>query len=609
MLAYFPEIYPDELLYSALARYHRHVCSRSPKHTLYDLFGETGVRATVGLQSHVAALSQRIPADRGLSPERLTKDFTLYRYYTAFEPKSVGQFALASLVDGPADAVHVRLGIAASAISAPAYLRYCPICFGEMLSRYGEGYWRRSHQLPGVLVCPDHGAALADSAVSQGAGNQHEFIAADQKNCSPVAALPSWASGPRQVTLLQEIAKRSAALLDRPPVRSRFCDWGAYYRSAVIDRGFGKGKENVAQNLLREAFLSLLEPVIDLIPGGLGGDWPMAMVRKHRKAFHPLRHVLFQIFLDKRSPQRRPAPPFGKGPWPCFNRLADHYGQDVIYEIAVRHEQNRVIGRFSCACGFVYSREVGSRSSPRILDFGPLLDSQIRQKVAEGLGLRAVARYLAIDPGTVRLHASRLGLNVPWKPLAARHSRTLVPDRDAIRTLWLDMQQNHADLSRRQLALLLSKERSWLYRHDREWLEQHSPRALHKKWSDRRVDWETLDRSMATQLRKAAREITREVPPQRVTQAALERKLGRPRWMSKRQTKLPKSIGVLGEVMETTDAFRLRRIVWATAELHRQALPTRAWRVRRLAGLPSIASPSVETALAALEIMAGSSEV
>ncbi|MBU2855894.1 TnsD family transposase [Acidithiobacillus ferruginosus] len=609
MLAYFPEIYPDELLYSVLARYHRHVCSGSPKHTLYDLFGETGVRATVGLQSHVAALSQRIPTDRGLGPERLTRDFTLYRYYTAFEPKSVGQFALASLVDGPADAVHVRLGIAASAISAPAYLRYCPICLGEMLSRYGEGYWRRSHQLPGVLVCPDHGAALADSAVSQGASNQHEFIAADQKNCSPVAALPSWASSPRQVTLLQEIAKRSAALLDHPPVRSRFCDWGAYYRSAVIDRGFGKGKENVAQNLLREAILSLLEPVIDLIPSGLGGDWPTAMVRKHRKAFHPLRHVLFQIFLDKRSPQRRPAPPFGKGPWPCFNRLADHYGQNVIHEIAVRHDQDRVIGRFSCACGFVYSREVGSRSSPRILDFGPLLDSQIRQKVAEGLGLRAVARYLAIDPGTVRLHASRLGLNVPWKPLAARHSRTLVPDRDAIRTRWLDMQQNHADLSRRRLALLLSKEHSWLYRHDREWLEQHSPTALHKKWSDQRVDWETLDRSMAAQLRKAAREITREVPPQRVTQAALERKLGRPRWMSKRQAKLPKSIGVLGEVMETTDAFRLRRIVWATAELHRQALPTRAWRVRRLAGLPSIASPSVETALAALEIMAGSSEV
>ena len=108
------------------------------------------------------------------------------------------------------------------------------------------------------------------------------------------------------------------------------------------------------------------------------------------------------------------------------------------------------------------------------------------------------------------------------------------------------MQQNYADLSRRQLALLLPKEHSWLYRHDREWLEQHSPTALHKKWSDQRVDWETLDRSMAIQLRKAAREITREVPPQRVTQAALERKLGRPRRMSKRQAKLPKSIGVLG---------------------------------------------------------------
>lgn len=566
-----------------------------------DLFGTDGVRATVGMQCRMAALSQRIPTDRGLCSDKLTKDTTLFLYYTAFVSEAVAESVMSLLVDGPADGVLMRLGLTASVISAPERLRYCPACLGEMLVRYGEGYWKRSHQLPGVLVCPDHGMALADSSVSPHTHNQHEFIALNLHNCPPVV-LPAWVSNLRQMALLQDIARRSAALLDHAFMRSAHRDWGAYYRDAVRDRGFAKGRGRVDQSLFQDAYAHFFEPVVDLIPGGLGGDWPTAMVRKHRKAFHPLRHVLFQLFLESHAPLRRVAPPFGKGPWPCFNRMAGHYGQDVVREIAVRREQNRVVGRFSCDCGFVYSREMGSKDSPRILDFGPLLDDQIRQKVAEGLGLRAIARCLVIDPGTVRLHAYRLGLKVPWKKLSERTVKTIARDQNSIRARWLEIQQIHRGLSRSQLAQRLPKERAWLYRHDREWLDQHSPTALRKKWSDQRVDWESLDCSIATQLRKAAQEIVREIPPQRVTQAALERKLGLPRWLSKRRAKLPKSINVLVDVAETIDGFRLRRIAWAVSELDRQTLPTRSWRVRRLAGLPPKASPRVEAALAALEI-------
>ena len=601
MLAYFPEIYPDELLYSVLARYHLHVCSRSAKQTMRGLFGTNGVRATVDLQSRIAALSQRIPADRGLCPDKLTKDTTLYLYYTAFVSEAVAESVMASLVDGPADGVFMRLGLTASVISAPERLRYCPACLGEMLDRYGEGYWKRSHQLPGVLVCPDHGMALADSSVSPHTHNQHEFVALNLHNCPPVVVLPAWVSDLRQMALLQDIARRSAALLNHVSMRSAHRDWGAYYLDAVRDRGFAKGRERVDQSLFQDAFANFFEPVVDLIPDGLGGDWPAAMVRKHRRIFHPLRHILFQMFLDKHQSQPRTALPFGSGPWECLNPLAKHHGQEVVRALTLRHEQGRVIGRFSCTCGFVYSREAGSERPPRVMDFGPLLDIRLKQKVMEGLCLRAMAREIGVDPGTVRLHASRLGLKVPWKDLPKRRALTMLPDRDSMRARWLDMQQNHADLSRRQLALLLPKERSWLYRHDREWLEQHSPTPLHKKWSDQRVDWETLDHHTATQLRKAAREITLEVPPRRITQSALERKLGWSRRMSKRQEKLPRSVGVLSVVTETIDAFRLRRIAWAVQELDRQALPTRAWRVRRLAGLPQRASPNVEAVLAALE--------
>lgn len=39
MLSYFPNLYPDELLYSWFARYHDHSGNTSSKQTMKELFG------------------------------------------------------------------------------------------------------------------------------------------------------------------------------------------------------------------------------------------------------------------------------------------------------------------------------------------------------------------------------------------------------------------------------------------------------------------------------------------------------------------------------------------------------------------------------------------
>ena len=46
-LPYFPEILPDELLYSVLARHHRHTGSTGAHRTAVALFGESPSRAVV----------------------------------------------------------------------------------------------------------------------------------------------------------------------------------------------------------------------------------------------------------------------------------------------------------------------------------------------------------------------------------------------------------------------------------------------------------------------------------------------------------------------------------------------------------------------------------
>ena len=48
----------------------------------------------------------------------------------------------------------------------PERLRYCPDCAREDMERYGETYWHRMSQLPGVEYCLKHGTPIRDSEVT-----------------------------------------------------------------------------------------------------------------------------------------------------------------------------------------------------------------------------------------------------------------------------------------------------------------------------------------------------------------------------------------------------------------------------------------------------------
>lgn len=410
MLPYFPPAYPDELLYSLLARFHRHVGEISPKRTLDVLFGNRLVRAGVLLQGHLQALSARLPAQRELTPGRLLADFTLSPYLTAFQPEELRLTVRDALFLGHGEWVTVRLGLAASRVQVATALRYCPACRSEMLSLLGELYWRRDHQLPGVTVCPEHGVRLRDSIVCPGTIGQHSFIAADEKNCPEVS--PDTQDG---TSIAWTVAKRCAQLLRSPLTPMSLREWGKHYHHELRQRGFGKGDDRIDQRRLNRDFAAWSgEPEMSD-----NETWLAAMARKHRKAFHPRQHVLLNLFLDAHAPVAEDAP-FGLGPWPCRNPLAEHYGQPVVQLVETHGEGGKLIGQFSCSCGYVFSIAAVPGSKPRIFDLGPLFRQRLRQLVAEGAGLRASARVLGVDPGTVRRHAERLGLNVPWVPLKPR---------------------------------------------------------------------------------------------------------------------------------------------------------------------------------------------
>jgi hypothetical protein len=456
MLTYFPEIYPDELLYSMLGRLRCHSGILSPKLLLDDVFNSCNVRARVFLQAKLGQLAANIPPSRGLTAQRLALETTLLPYVTSYQPQEVRDWALAAQTgeNGDADAVHLRLGLVASNVRSPSALRYCPTCRAEMLERHGELYWRRDHQLPGVLVCPIHGTPLAESRVVIAHSGQHEFIAADEGNCPANPVPPAWADQSEAVKLLQEIAESSATLLTTPPLARSLAEWGDEVRHALRSRGFDRGVAYLDQPALLDAFLTRFDPILDILPDAAANDWLVNITRKHRKAFAPLHHILIRLLIES-LPLVEASNPFGPGPWLCRNPLAEHYGQPVITDCKLHEEGGKTIGVFRCSCGYAFSTAPESGSRAKILDLGPLFKKRLRESVAAGTSLNSTARVLHVDPNTVIRYVDVFGLKTPWK---VRPMRAKLPpiERTAMRAVWTAGHTAAPDQTRAQIRRKIS---------------------------------------------------------------------------------------------------------------------------------------------------------
>ncbi len=80
----FPVPYPEEIIYSTVARAGVHFGITSPKRLLDEAFGNRMVVATVDLPSHLETLSKHYPQPLGLTPEQLAYKHTLLPLYAPF---------------------------------------------------------------------------------------------------------------------------------------------------------------------------------------------------------------------------------------------------------------------------------------------------------------------------------------------------------------------------------------------------------------------------------------------------------------------------------------------------------------------------------------------
>lgn len=165
----FPEPYPDECLYSLFSRYHARSGNATFRDTAEDLFGNPmfAFHSSVTTPYRLEFVHRWYPQDAETFAKKLLFYHTGFQYYCLIcWPSRRKEYYEAFCLDTAKNfkpAVHMAREISCDF----HYLRYCPMCAGEELERYGEPYWSILHQIDGVDFCPVHGCRLCDSSVSK----------------------------------------------------------------------------------------------------------------------------------------------------------------------------------------------------------------------------------------------------------------------------------------------------------------------------------------------------------------------------------------------------------------------------------------------------------
>lgn len=611
MLSFFPSPYPDEILYSILARYHIRSGNISPKLTLQELFNSSNAIATAALPCNLTAIAANLSLISNITVQELIQHHTLYPFYAAFLPKERSRQVFKTMQSEYGGGIHGTVGIRASAVPVPKCFRFCPQCIQTDQEQYGELYWHRIHQVPGVLVCPDHAEVLQESSVVIQGFNRHEYYAASIDNCVNQNAKATFSEATLQT--LRLLAQDACFLLTHP-IPARDLNWFAkQYRTLLIDRGLATATERVHQRELLNQFLCFYgEQVLEALDSALNPDdehnWLSSIVRKHRKAFHPIRHLLMIRFLgisiEEFFKSKCRYQPFGQGPWLCLNAAAEHYLKPAVTQLAISHccDTKKPVGTFSCSCGFVYCRtgpdqtEEDFRRIGKIKAVGVVWQQKLRQLVeVERVGLRETARRLKVDPNTITRYVKLLNLSPRWQAsnedgnLAQETSSVEQSPLNEVRTqyreAWQDLQQQHQGASKTALRRMAPAVYAWLYRNDRQWLEQNSPQARQPLAQNHRVNWQERDEQILAVATQAVNNFLVAEKPIRITVSRVAKGIGQLALIEQHIDKLPLTKAYLDSVVETIEDFQVRRVQWAAKQLDRQGESIEYWKVIRIAGL------------------------
>lgn len=597
-IGHFPTPHPEELFYSVCARFQDRMDYRDKRFIGLELFGQWHTGTVADLPGHLAYFTRALPRGHLMTVDRIIEEYTLFPFFRPFLSPDRVRRVKDSMATGDILAARNASGSVGTRILTPDWLRYCPACVEEDIRNFKEPYWHRLPQVPGVEVCPTHRVFIEDgTARMRLRRNNFDYVSAE-RGTRVVPARPLDPSD-KVHNILLRVARDAEWLLGQRGLCPGLPELRRRYTHALFERGFctysgflnrARFEEHLrsyyGRDLLRLLQCEISEEALS--------SWPSVFMKDlgKGKLQHPLRHLLViqSIGYTAESFFKMNAEyaPFGAGPWPCLNSACENYRRLVIdkYELTFSGygQRCKAVGVFGCECGFVYSR-LGSGATGddrfrwhRVIAHGPKWDAAFRDLwddstlLLEEISLRLYGKRKR--DYKVKIQAERLGLRFPrqvknYRPaqvFRVKRKRKAAPPAATVnessegnplkkyRADWLEVLRNNPDSPRTLLRDKYSPIFKWLFRHDREWLKVHQPPPR-----DHTYDWPGIDSTLAKEVKEAARHLSDHLPPTRITVWALGRYTGKYEYLRRAQDKLPLTAAVIRDVLETREAFYLRK--------------------------------------------------
>ncbi|MDF3084349.1 TnsD family Tn7-like transposition protein [Burkholderia sola] len=571
-LSFVPDLLPDELLYSWLARtLALNAMNYWSTINMTRLFGNRHVLPGIDLPTHLIDLDRNLGSSMPCRSLQATLDVaTMYPYYRPFLAPEREPAIREIMHSGNGRILKVKLGIVSSGLSALPPLRYCPACVTADIDRYGCTYWHRLHQLPGVCLCPIHLTPLVDYFIRQTSGNRHAFVLPPSFS-RPIIETQPHPSVVHFVTLSRALLEANLEAIDTTTRTEA-------YRSALVSAGFRKGvRTNYADlssalNAYYETFNDL--PFPDKLRRTTRGalSWLHQLLEYPKYSVHPLYHLLLigYLFGDIERFQhalgRIPHDGLeGKDPPLSSTR----YCQKPISEPEIDQWREKHI--------FLHHKRHGHREHEGKTD--------IHQEFVDRLAGVPIA-------------------NTSFMPHHEAVSTLRIATRASLRKmhrgLWTLSAQTHLGAGVCVIGSHCKQTHRWLREHDRLWLQDmcRDLKIVHGTAS--RVDWVQHDHELCARLDDLLPTLPAIYATQRMAATRLMRQLGKANVMSKKYlSHLPRLQERLKYLAESPTDYQIRKIETCAHAMQARHVPVTLGRLQHCAAIRRW-SPNVLTYAQAL---------
>jgi hypothetical protein len=501
MISFIQGPHYDEPLFSTLARIYDGLIGPSRSQFARHLFGNDRMIIPYDFPCCIDAIAQRIGQRVGLAAEDLIHRHTMFPIAAFLMSAEQAQRVKMAMRGDRAVAMNLLKWHRNRAGSGVRRLNFCTKCRERDVRRFGYTWWRRSHQVPGVVCCHQHTTPLEISQFIPGQFWKLDYPVADK--AASVGHMPT----PDGIDIMY----------------ARDVHWILSTASQPIDPDRLKQLYNVQLNKL----------------GLLRG------IQLKRSEF--LCRFFAQRSKSKWTERYLGFDPKDASAWPAQTVKAKANHRSSRMHLLVMRFLGLSIDELT---------ENINDMGMCIVDASPPTERYLRDRIRErwldpSWTTNRIKKDLRIGVTRLLNLAHKEGLPIPRMP-GTRRAKAFLAKRKICRAVISRSMQRRADSEWRTAV-------RWLGRNDRHWLREQLKRTQRPKVMI--VDWEARQNDYISRLPQLAARIRAERPFRRVCAAAFVSFLPFGASMGpKLRQRMPQLASEMKQMTETNDEFTLRRV-------------------------------------------------